>query len=45
MIDLGRHNVLGVMISAVDYEAVVERVNDIWDRLGLPGDGAPIWKR
>jgi exopolysaccharide biosynthesis WecB/TagA/CpsF family protein len=26
MIDLGRHNVLGVMISAVDYEAVVERV-------------------
>jgi 4-hydroxy-3-polyprenylbenzoate decarboxylase len=26
-------------------EAVVERVNDIWDSLGLPGDGAPIWKR
>ena len=25
-------------------EAVVERVSKIWDRLGLPGDGAPIWK-
>jgi 4-hydroxy-3-polyprenylbenzoate decarboxylase len=23
---------------------VVERVNEIWDRLGLPGDGTPIWK-
>ncbi len=25
-------------------EAVVERVSDMWERLGLPGDGAPIWK-
>jgi 4-hydroxy-3-polyprenylbenzoate decarboxylase len=25
-------------------EAVVERVNDLWGRLGLPGDGTPIWK-
>jgi 4-hydroxy-3-polyprenylbenzoate decarboxylase len=25
-------------------ETVVERVSDMWDRLGLPGDGAPIWK-
>ncbi|MDP2764519.1 MAG: UbiD family decarboxylase, partial [Brevundimonas sp.] len=24
--------------------AVVERVSDMWDRLGLPGDGAPIWR-
>ena len=23
---------------------VVERVSEMWDRLGLPGDGAPIWK-
>ena len=23
---------------------VVDRVNAMWDRLGLPGDGAPIWK-
>ncbi|WP_312689033.1 hypothetical protein, partial [Brevundimonas nasdae] len=23
---------------------VVERVSDMWDRLGLPGDGKPIWK-
>ena len=23
---------------------VVDRVNEMWDRLGLPGDGAPIWK-
>ena len=26
-------------------KAVVERVDDLWDRLGLPGDGAPIWKK
>ena len=25
-------------------EDVIERVNDIWDRLGLPGDKTPIWK-
>ncbi|MDZ4113741.1 MAG: UbiD family decarboxylase [Brevundimonas sp.] len=25
-------------------EAVVERVSDMWDRLGLPGDKTPIWK-
>ena len=25
-------------------EAVVERVSEMWDRLGLPGDGTPIWK-
>ena len=25
-------------------EAVVERVSDMWSRLGLPGDGKPIWK-
>jgi 4-hydroxy-3-polyprenylbenzoate decarboxylase len=25
-------------------EAVVERVSDIWDTLGLPGDGKPIWR-
>jgi 4-hydroxy-3-polyprenylbenzoate decarboxylase len=25
-------------------DAVIERVNDLWDRLGLPGDGTPIWK-
>ena len=25
-------------------EAVVERVSEMWGRLGLPGDGAPIWK-
>ena len=25
-------------------EDVVSRVNDIWDSLGLPGDGTPIWK-
>ncbi len=24
--------------------AVVGRVSEIWDRLGLPGDGSPIWK-
>jgi 4-hydroxy-3-polyprenylbenzoate decarboxylase len=24
--------------------AVVDRVSEIWDRLGLPGNGAPIWK-
>ena len=24
--------------------AVVEKVSDMWSRLGLPGDGAPIWK-
>ena len=23
---------------------VVDRVNEMWVRLGLPGDGAPIWK-
>ncbi|QUD87201.1 UbiD family decarboxylase [Phenylobacterium montanum] len=23
---------------------VVERVSEIWDRLGLPGEGKPIWK-
>lgn len=23
---------------------VVGRVSEMWDRLGLPGDGAPIWK-
>ena len=23
---------------------VVDRVSEIWDRLGLPGDGTPIWK-
>ncbi len=25
-------------------QAVVDRVSDMWDRLGLPGDGKPIWK-
>jgi 4-hydroxy-3-polyprenylbenzoate decarboxylase len=25
-------------------EAVVDRVSAMWDRLGLPGDGTPIWK-
>jgi len=25
-------------------DAVVARVSDMWDRLGLPGDGTPIWK-
>ncbi|WP_374274286.1 UbiD family decarboxylase [Brevundimonas sp.] len=25
-------------------EAVVQRVSEMWDRLGLPGDGSPIWK-
>jgi len=24
--------------------AVVDRVSDMWSRLGLPGDGTPIWK-
>jgi len=23
---------------------VVDRVSDMWGRLGLPGDGKPIWK-
>jgi 4-hydroxy-3-polyprenylbenzoate decarboxylase len=23
---------------------VVDRVSDIWGKLGLPGDGKPIWK-
>lgn len=23
---------------------VVDRVSEMWDRLGLPGDGTPIWK-
>ena len=23
---------------------VIEKISDIWDNLGLPGDGAPIWK-
>ena len=26
-------------------DAVVERVSEIWDRLGLPGNGAPIWRQ
>ncbi|MDP1778120.1 MAG: hypothetical protein Q8K90_05870, partial [Brevundimonas sp.] len=25
-------------------DAVVERVSQMWERLGLPGDGKPIWK-
>ncbi|MFN5483129.1 MAG: UbiD family decarboxylase [Brevundimonas sp.] len=25
-------------------EAVVDRVSEMWSRLGLPGDGTPIWK-
>ena len=25
-------------------QAVIDRISDIWDRLGLPGDGKPIWK-
>ncbi len=25
-------------------DAVVERVSEMWDRLGLPGGGKPIWK-
>jgi 4-hydroxy-3-polyprenylbenzoate decarboxylase len=25
-------------------ETVIGRVSDMWDRLGLPGDGTPIWK-
>jgi 4-hydroxy-3-polyprenylbenzoate decarboxylase len=25
-------------------EAVVEKVSKMWKKLGLPGDGAPIWK-
>lgn len=36
MIDAGRHSVLGVMVSAVDYEAAVERI------VGAARDGAPF---
>jgi 4-hydroxy-3-polyprenylbenzoate decarboxylase len=25
-------------------ETVVERVSEMWSRLGLPGDGTPIWR-
>lgn len=25
-------------------QAVVDKVSDMWGRLGLPGDGKPIWK-
>jgi 4-hydroxy-3-polyprenylbenzoate decarboxylase len=25
-------------------EGVVEKVSEMWGRLGLPGDGKPIWK-
>jgi 4-hydroxy-3-polyprenylbenzoate decarboxylase len=25
-------------------QAVIDRVSDIWGKLGLPGDGKPIWK-
>ena len=25
-------------------EAVVERVSEMWTKLGLPGDGTPIWE-
>jgi 4-hydroxy-3-polyprenylbenzoate decarboxylase len=25
-------------------DAVIERVNEMWDGLGLPGSGKPIWK-
>ena len=28
MIDRGRHNILGVMINAVDYDAAVQRIVD-----------------
>ena len=28
MIDRGRHNVLGIMINAVDYEAAVQKIVD-----------------
>ena len=26
-------------------DAVVERVDGLWDKLGLPGDGTPIWRK
>ena len=25
-------------------DAVIEAVNSLWPRLGLPGDGKPIWR-
>ena len=30
-------------VLRMDQE-VVERVTDIWDELGLPGSGKPIWR-
>ena len=34
---------LSVTVRMGELEEV-ERVSEIWDRLGLPGDGSPIWK-
>ena len=36
MIDLGRHNVIGILVNAIDYEATTERI------IAGAADGAPL---
>ena len=33
----------GVRIQMTDE--VIEKISSIWDNLGLPGSGSPIWKK
>jgi uridylate kinase len=39
-----RANPAAELLTEISHREVIDRVSSMWDRLGLPGDGTPIWK-